>query len=441
MGIRFTRPEAAGTACWVVSDSWPGWLHVLPSFSFLCKHLFTSSPATAWVAQLVHSHPGCNVSLLTPRMNFPPLDHDISFIFLQGSAELASWLPPQWSQQCTIVGSWDHHMLHQCLPLWPQLCLTHSDYGGVISGNWVFSSTQHLPCPEVPPLSVRTLRHIIEEARPVSSFHACEPPEMPEKLEVETGDSSPRILWTDSDSVVLDWNSLLPVGSEQSSLVRCPLVYSPTRWSTRRLTRKELLSVFDVSETFLPTFQYETKLPFLHSAPNRLLCAVLGAVAHESQPRFKSIEPENLRPELNRPVWPTTNDTQWKGISESTTTADDAKAHILVWNKRVLLTPHSSIRIQNFQAIYGREALDTLREFLLGRWRRRVYKSLIIYLQKEHGCDWWMNPNATRDIDVGRDCIQKASDATWWDWAQGSTPFFWRWPPATQHLIRDGHPP
>jgi hypothetical protein len=105
------------------------------------------------------------------------------------------------------------------------------------------------------------------------------------------------------------------------------------------------------------------------------------------------------------------------------------------------VSPHSASSLHNFQAKYGREALDTLRSFLLGRWRRRVQCSLSRFLCVKYGRDWWANPIVTRDIEAGRDCIQKAANATWWDWSQGSTPFFWRRPPDVQPLVQDGHPP
>jgi hypothetical protein len=46
-----------------------------------------------------------------------------------------------------------------------------------------------------------------------------------------------------------------------------------------------------------------------------------------------------------------------------------------------------------------------------------------------------------RDREVGADALDKASQATWWEWAGGSTLFFWRWPPYARTVVRDGHPP
>ncbi len=82
MGIMPSLPSTDSTPCYVMSDTWPGWLHVLPSFSFICRHLFTSHASNPWVAQLVASHPGCCVTSLTPHMRFPVLDPSITFGFI-----------------------------------------------------------------------------------------------------------------------------------------------------------------------------------------------------------------------------------------------------------------------------------------------------------------------------------------------------------------------
>ncbi len=120
------------------------------------------------------------------------------------------------------------------------------------------------------------------------------------------------------------------------------------------------MSAFDISESFLTTFQPELSLPFLCSAPNRLLCAVLGALCHGAQPTLKRLQHKPPGPELSKLEWPQAEEAQWKGISESTTTADEAKAHALIWDRCVLVLYHSTSRLCRFQHNYGRDALDTL---------------------------------------------------------------------------------
>jgi len=52
-----------------------------------------------------------------------------------------------------------------------------------------------------------------------------------------------------------------------------------------------------------------------------------------------------------------------------------------------------------------------------------------------------INPEALKDWIAGRDCINRCSHATWWEWTHGSRPHFWRWSREYRLTIRDGLPP
>ena len=40
-------------------------------------------------------------------------------------------------------------------------------------------------------------------------------------------------------------------------------------------------------------------------------------------------------------------------------------------------------------------------------------------------------------MEVERDALERAGNTSWWEWLDGSTPFFWRWPKHYQKQIRD----
>jgi hypothetical protein len=58
-----------------------------------------------------------------------------------------------------------------------------------------------------------------------------------------------------------------------------------------------------------------------------------------------------------------------------------------------------------------------------------------------YGQDWNQDPRGRGDRDMGRDCLRQAAASDWLEWQEGSTLFFWRWPPYARSLARDGHPP
>eukprot|EP00956_Cyclotella_meneghiniana_P038407 scaffold154054_cov26-Cyclotella_meneghiniana.AAC.1 len=48
------------------------------------------------------------------------------------------------------------------------------------------------------------------------------------------------------------------------------------------------------------------------------------------------------------------------------------------------------------------------------------------------------HPGAKGNWEPARECIEKAAAASWWEWHQGSRPFFWRWPKDRIAWARDG---
>jgi hypothetical protein len=53
---------------------------------------------------------------------------------------------------------------------------------------------------------------------------------------------------------------------------------------------------------------------------------------------------------------------------------------------------------------------------------------------------WWNQfwRFAARDRIPGKDAIYRAADSSWWEWDEGSAPFYWRWPVEYRETIRDG---
>lgn len=65
-----------------------------------------------------------------------------------------------------------------------------------------------------------------------------------------------------------------------------------------------------------------------------------------------------------------------------------------------------------------------------GHWRYKQYVKPIT-----------VHPNIQKDLEAGRECIDKSAHATFWDWDKGSRPFFWRWKgKKLQRWARDGQP-
>jgi hypothetical protein len=125
--------------------------------------------------------------------------------------------------------------------------------------------------------------------------------------------------------------------------------------------------------------------------------------------------------------------------------------------------------------------MNVVRDWLLTFWKRNVSMSLVTHLRtkrrqsseksvrsrvekkklvlftgtqykwlkngKSNYRNWWVKSGQIADVRkdrvAGLDCIQRAAEATWWEWQAGSRPFFWRWKAPLLHRdysdqMRDG---
>ena len=90
MGIR--SPVHSFTPCFVICNTWPGWLAVLPSFGFQCTHLVSSYPSAAWLSLMLRPHPGYLLLRLHPH-SLPSELSLYQYGFMQGSSRLAQFCP------------------------------------------------------------------------------------------------------------------------------------------------------------------------------------------------------------------------------------------------------------------------------------------------------------------------------------------------------------
>jgi len=128
--------------------------------------------------------------------------------------------------------------------------------------------------------------------------------------------------------------------------------------------------------------------------------------------------------------------------SQVSVKSDDALVPSQLWDDHIWnQVSVNSSRIDSYQRRYGGlTPLDAIQKFGIRYWWRTVLRSLVMYLRQTYGASWNRDPAAARDRTVGADCIWRTTTATWWEWSQGSTLFFWRWPVACREIARDGFP-
>lgn len=128
--------------------------------------------------------------------------------------------------------------------------------------------------------------------------------------------------------------------------------------------------------------------------------------------------------------------------------SDDAEVPVAMWRKHMISTfPRDLDDAGEIQALC--HLADCLEQVGLRFWKRRVWgewqmvtKSRTHRVLNEVGGR--MNKTSWRDkyqgwharwkvclkqdYEIGLEILEKAAEATWWEWTGGSVLFYWRWP-------------
>jgi hypothetical protein len=175
------------------------------------------------------------------------------------------------------------------------------------------------------------------------------------------------------------------------------------------------------------------------------------------------------------------------GIKNEATKHDDADVPIYLWNDRLtrpwrsLAGSEDIIDEELNEKLY--KAADTIRnKFMLPCWKKNARRSFMVWFRSTYrthvnltppklaswgkywsqwnGCfRWkycwtaakkrrylrcWESQNGLpgsgkkRNSAAALDCITRAANSTWWEWTNGSRPFFWRWDPDYLATVRGG---
>ena len=112
------------------------------------------------------------------------------------------------------------------------------------------------------------------------------------------------------------------------------------------------------------------------------------------------------------------------------------------------------------------QAMNVFRKYMLLQWKRNLLREFLQYFHqtfegwncyrqnlpyKDMLTNWHSTGRllyskawhhrlciTTNDWMKGADSLIRALKCSWWEWDDGSAPFYWRWPGWYQHFIRDG---
>ncbi len=336
-----------------------------------------------------------------------------------------------------------------------------TDYGGIVFNSWSCSSLRVF-LPKVlqlrlPPISnLRAIHFLSSSTRGGSFVPATFTPNYGVRLQHDSG--SP---WICSLSC-WDPKGFITVETACDKYC-CPSVFSPSKRTIRSLSTLELGSMMHVPQSMLKALPASLGYPFIYALPGSLAVTIWensNLFLHHAvrQTTYECLA-ESARGRSNEVLKdsPPAMETQTSYINGSTSLssyghnnfdfsravkADDAATPTFLWDDRVWsLKYHDTKRKEEFREHYpSSDVLETIRNFLLRRWRKNVWRSFRTYMRSIHG-DTWYRSGAGIELTVGQDALYRAAGANWWEWCVGSTLFFWRWPPYARELVLIGHPP
>ena len=258
--------------------------------------------------------------------------------------------------------------------------------------------------------------------------------------------------------------------------------FSPTNWCRRKLSAEEWLHVLDLPSGIIKSLQIKEKedivgdLSVIPVKVTAAVCEHFSLAQNASGDDGEDISV--IQSQGKGAVITGAAEEQSMGVSGASeeedrtakaTKADDAEVPEYLWDDRLL----AKVKVDKSDRVL--KALAVLRLALLRVWKKTVTLSYVRWALKGHllliapvriagnvmvSCDShgkyaWTAKGLKQYIAERRkekkgnmeirkaaaDCIRRSANSSWWEWTEGSTPFFWRWPVWYQDKIREGTPP
>jgi len=328
------------------------------------------------------------------------------------------------------------------------ITIMHAQCGGVTDGKWVLNlyykaSFTDFPLTECA-VSGRNLHSLLDS---MSSGCPCT---SPPKIDLT---ATPIVVRQRCSTYHCD--GLLP-WTDRDAFVTSPSVFSPTRWVRRRLTTRELLHVLDVPDSVIPALSDRSQRTLSRDTASLPLKIVLQLLNMLPIPMFARTSASKRRclpkallvidstSSVSGPIGigPTTNLCDGPASSpnpnpqnesernQKATKSDDAPVPEYLWD-RSIVDDDDPRRAEKLSFLVH------FRQFALRWWKRHLTRDFLRWFRHTHSKNL-SSFAARRDRLAGLECIIRGANSTWWEWKDGSRPFFWRWPSYYQATIRDG---
>ena len=240
-----------------------------------------------------------------------------------------------------------------------------------------------------------------------------------------------------------------------------PSVFSTSGWVQRDLTGDEFLTALDIPSSTI-TWAKKTGVYKRGDHGGLLGSSPIKNLQQIGDMLYGSRRTENLSAPTNTPTGepPYILHSQIAGLEEiyneinqaKVAKNDEAEVDPTIWNEVICRRPSDwqtdwlivgAEHNHNYEIKY----FDNLRQLQHRRFVSNVENSYYKYMHEAYDTDSKYNKSDSlmvdlweweRDKEAGMEAIAKARYSSFWEWDEGSYPFFWMWQPEVHKDLRDG---
>ena len=237
-----------------------------------------------------------------------------------------------------------------------------------------------------------------------------------------------------------------------------PCVYSPTGWCERELTGKEFFTAMDIPSSVIKyasavgVFEQDRHGCILSTPPLKVLQEV-GDMLFGTNQVEGATPPEPVKADFILHSKIDGLEEIYDEINQAKAAKnDDAEADYAIWYENLAKRPSDwatdwCIVGQDYSHSYEVKYFDLLRNKMHERFCGNVERSYVKHMKEAYSAGPATNKTDDakvfawkyeRDQIAGLEAINKAKSSSFWEWDDGSFPFFWRWQPEVQKDLRDG---
>ena len=446
-GFRLS-PEVAPTHVILLAESIPSWLPVVDGWG--SEHIFLHCEREKfWYRS--------NLDLATPLSLFVTvagiakaewINQPNKVVIIQGSApfcrKIVCGLASIGITEETKIIVTSNEKCRNLKLSFKFLRLSHSNLGGATNTITSIGFSKACEVAENPSFSKGIPATVMDHICPMGTGHTVDP-------------SHDFVSDTEGNTKLLDVAAIHPIRAIASESFVTPSLFSHTNWVTRILSNSEILSILDspvqitkrLKKEDLDIHMSEIVDTLEHVAPVKVLQEATRILFNWDPPveRAHTIpvyDVNRLGMELEG-----LEDIYYEINQSQVAKNDDAAANTDLWDEAALTPPcdlgdEIEFILRGKDRIQKVQALDYLRSKQLKRYRTNVRRSFTKYMKTKY------SPNAfqkdcqcvdyefKRDLKEGRQAVEKAADSSFWEWNNGSFPYFWRWQPEIKRDLRDG---